>query len=79
MTEETKMALYRRLLKQHDWTYDFSEDPKIYTRGREQRNTLSLLRLQLDPNADIWDEYAPDLCKLGDYLRMWNEENRRKA
>ncbi len=54
---------YRKLLKSHDWYYDFSDDHSVWKRGSSERSTLSGLRRQLDPDSTIWNEYAPDMFK----------------
>ncbi len=42
---------YYRMLKEHDWNYDFSDDLKAYKKGATERNVLSKLA-QLSPEHE---------------------------
>lgn len=55
---------YRKLLKSHDWYYDYSDDHRVWKSGVAARDTLNGLRRQLDPEGTIWNEYAPDNYKV---------------
>ncbi len=44
---------YTALLENHDWSYQMSDDPKAYQRGREERERLVALA-----------EGNPELAKL---------------
>ena len=43
-----KRAAYIEALKRHDWLYEFSEDPLVLNRGREQSAQLRLAQRELD-------------------------------
>lgn len=55
---------YIDALKQHDWTYDFSDDHRSYLRGHAQREHLRKLRPVVDPDYELWNQYAPSLYKV---------------
>ena len=57
---------YRQALQSHDWFYDCSEDPRYYSKGRDQRTELYLMRYQLDKDYAIWNELAPDIFHITD-------------
>lgn len=49
---------YRRLLKAHDWSFGFSEDYSVFRRGQAERMKLIELRAKLDPDGEIWNQFA---------------------
>lgn len=55
---------YRKLLRSHDWYYDYSDDHRVWKRGVEERDTLNGMRRQIDPEGTIWNEIAPDNYKV---------------
>ena len=55
---DSPRARYERLLAQHDWAYEFSDDGAVWRRGRDERAQLSMMAAQLDPDRKLWDEYA---------------------
>lgn len=68
MSESDATTLLKQLgqeLKSHDWTYQYSDDPKYYDRGSREwesiRNIISQINkmgLQTDGEA-IWKQFAP--------------------
>ena len=62
MIEE--MERYARLLKKHDWFYEYSDDHRVWQNGREERTVLNSLREQFDPQATLWNTFAPHECKI---------------
>ena len=45
MTEELK--LLESLLAKHDWYYDWSDDMRVYERGRDQKREITALANKL--------------------------------
>ena len=39
---------FEQLLKAHDWTYNDSDDHRVWTKGREQANNIAKARKLLD-------------------------------
>ena len=56
--------LYRELLATHDWYYAFSDDHSVYRRGKGVDDKILGLAKQIDPDYKIFNEYAPDDCKI---------------
>lgn len=65
---ENKMDLeqYMRALKEHDWTFEWSEDQNIWRRGIEQRQQLRAAQHALDQDCVIWNSLCPVEYKLGE-------------
>lgn len=56
---KAKVTTYVSLLRTHDWQHEFGshESWKI---GHAQRLQLEALREEIDPDCEIWNEYAPE-------------------
>lgn len=54
------VELYIKSLKAHDWFYEYSDDHRVWTRGKDQRRIILNLREQCDPDSEIWNEHCPD-------------------
>lgn len=37
---EVELEQFYNLCKNHDWTYEYSDDNRVYERGRKQRQTI---------------------------------------
>lgn len=55
---------YIQELKLHDWYYDMSDDHRVWVKGKNQRHDLGKLQIEVDPNFEIWNQYAPDDFKV---------------
>lgn len=51
---------YKRLLRIHDWQYDYADDHSVWTRGKNEREKLVRLANDLDPDFSIWNSIAPE-------------------
>lgn len=56
-------AEYEKLLKAHDWTHQWSDDGRVYARGRGERTVLEELRPHFDQDFTLWNCYAPSDMK----------------
>lgn len=61
----TPTAAYVQLLQSHDWHYEFSDDHAVWCRGRDQRAALSKVQRELDADFAIWNQHAPESCRVG--------------
>ena len=55
---------YIQLLRTHDWSYEWSDDPGVFRRGSQQRQALNQMRTQVDEDYSIWNEHAPELYRV---------------
>lgn len=55
---------YIKLLKSHDWYYDYSDDHSVWRRGSEAHSRLRGLQKSIDPTGEIWNEHAPTDFKM---------------
>lgn len=54
----SRMADYIRLLREHDWEFQHSDDFRVYNRGKAERAELELRARDLDPDFRLWNLYA---------------------
>jgi hypothetical protein len=56
---------YIQNLKNHDWSYNFSDDHQAYMSGSQSLGKLKEAQPMVDPNFEIWNTIAPDQFKDG--------------
>jgi|LakMenE18May11ns_1017448.scaffolds.fasta_scaffold5840688_1 hypothetical protein len=60
-----KLLQYEKLLKAHDWYYDYSDDHRAWRKGSDEFDALRKLRNELKEEFDvrvldqIWNKYSP--------------------
>ena len=54
-----KMKRYEALLVNMDWTYEYSDDNKVYQAGSKAWMEAVRLGEEVDPEWVVWNEYAP--------------------
>ena len=60
---EITMEEYTRRLQKHDWTYEYSDDFRVFSAGSEQRKVLYRMQQDLDPNYEVWNKHAPEMFR----------------
>ena len=50
---------YRAALLRFDWTYEYSDDQRVWIRGNCDLAELRLAQPEIDPSGSIWLEMAP--------------------
>ena len=61
------LATLEKLLKAHDWSYEFSDDHRVWQRGREERSAIDQEQKRLISNGlatveevqELTQKYAP--------------------
>lgn len=56
---EADLTSYRKMLKAHDWSFEFSDDNEAFMSGLAQRKQLKALANLLDKDRAIWNSVAP--------------------
>jgi len=54
---------YRKLLKNHDWYSEYSDDTRVYEKGSVEYTQIMCMAQQVDIDYKIFNEYAPDEYK----------------
>ena len=60
----TFMQHYVRDLRRMDWTFEFSDDHRVYTHGRTELARLRNIQREFDPSGMLWNQYAPATYKV---------------
>jgi transposase-like protein len=61
---ETTLDDYTKALQSHDWYYMYSDDHRVYKKGRESADLIQSMQPIHDPDFAVWNEHAPDDCKV---------------
>lgn len=51
---------YRTMLREHDWSFEHTDDQRVWRLGRLAQEQLEFLRKELDPDYTIWNSIAPE-------------------
>jgi hypothetical protein len=52
----TLNSLYK-LLEQHDWYYEYSDDFSVWRRGQRQKSQINNLRIVSDEHEELFQNY----------------------
>ena len=55
---------YIQALKKHDWYFEWSDDNRMYIRGRDQLKALREAQRHLDPMGTVWNANCPQDCRI---------------
>jgi hypothetical protein len=55
---------YKRMLASHDWFYGMSDDFRVWKAGSAVDSRMRMFQLALDPDFEVWNQYAPDYYKF---------------
>ena len=50
---------YIAKLKSHDWTYQYSDDHRVWKKGQEESQAIGSMMKILDPDMKIYKKYSP--------------------
>lgn len=56
--------LYRQLLAQHDWYYQYADDFSVWSAGKAHLERIRELQKHIDPDYKIWNSIAPKDCQI---------------
>jgi hypothetical protein len=48
------------MLAEHDWSFEHSDDQRVWRLGRLAKEQLEFLARELDPDYAIWNSIAPE-------------------
>lgn len=51
---------YRTMLREHDWSFEYSDDHRVWRLGRLAQEQLEFLQRELDADFRIWNSIAPE-------------------
>lgn len=59
------LEMYRRMLENHDWSFEWSDDSRRVAAGRASLERLSNMQRKFDPDFVTWNALAPECCHRG--------------
>ena len=59
MKHPEEVEQYVKMLKSHDWTYEYSDDHSVWKRGAEAHTKLRHMANKVDPDREMWNKYDP--------------------
>jgi hypothetical protein len=64
--ENAQREAYVQALKNHNWSFEMSDDPRRYEEGRESLAQLRLAQREFDADYTIWNQHAPEAHRVGE-------------
>lgn len=55
---------YTQALRTADWWHEFSDDQRVWQRGRAELLALRDAQQRLDPGHKIWNTFAPEPLRI---------------
>lgn len=60
---DPRLTAYACQLSNHDWTYEYSDDGRVWRAGKASQEALEVAQKQIDPDYVIWNRFAPEMFK----------------
>ena len=58
-SDSPEMEEYIKMLKSHDWTYDYSDDHSVWKRGSAEAAEIRRLGDKVDPDRELYKKHSP--------------------
>lgn len=55
---------YRHLLVNHDYQYEYSDDPSTYAKGLQEKKAINFIASLIDKRMELWNTYCPEGMKI---------------
>lgn len=65
MTSAARIAAYVEALRDHDWSFEYSDDGAVWRRGRAELLHLRAEQAALDADFAIWNRHCNPRCLNG--------------
>lgn len=63
MSDVTDLLTYIRLCQEHDASFEMSDDPDVYRRGRAQLDEIKRMQPTIDPGWRIFNDCVPEFFR----------------
>ena len=54
------LQAYEEAISQFDWSFEFSDDGRVYRDGKAKLARLHELQAKVDPQGEMWNLYKPN-------------------
>ena len=58
--QSAQVNAYIKLLQRMDWSFEMSDDQRVWRAGRDSLAELRMVQRELDPDFVVWNRYAPE-------------------
>lgn len=59
------LAAYIKALQAHDWAFEWSDDHKVWTQGRDSLEALRRAQSMIDADFMVWNRLCPEEWRVG--------------
>ena len=66
-TQRVQAALfagYIRLLREHDWSFELTDNHAVWSANRDSLEALRVSRQLIDPDGAVWNQFAPQEWRI---------------
>jgi hypothetical protein len=60
MSDVTDLLEYIRLCQEHDHSFEFTDDPRVWRNGLAELNEIKRRQPTIDPGWKVWNECVPE-------------------
>jgi hypothetical protein len=60
MSNADHLAAYIKALQGHDWSFNYTDDQRVWRRGQDSLEALIAARKLIDPDGMVWNQWAPE-------------------
>ena len=71
----TPLSKYQSMLTNHDWFYEFSDDPSVSSAGRVRQKTLYGISKESDLHSELYTRW---MCWYGTTIRQGSTQEKPK-
>lgn len=57
-------GVYEYLLNNHDYQYEYSDDPSAYAKGLQEKKAINFIASLIDKRMELWNTYCPEGMKI---------------
>lgn len=57
--DAVELLRYVEALQSFDWSFEFSDDPRVWREGTDKLAALRAMQKKIDPDLKIWNLAAP--------------------
>lgn len=62
----TELKDFYRMLGYHDWYYEYSDDHRVWTKGRDAKDTLERIAKESPEHKKLYEEFAKYIFSGGE-------------
>lgn len=68
--QQLKRAAFVTRLARMDWSFEYTDDGRVYRKGVAELAALRLEQLDTDPTAQLWNKHVPEIYRTDRRLKV---------